>query len=65
MSARRVWIAECEVCGTTKEFDGSHTEVELGSDLRAAGWELPGYGGTFCPRCAAAVKKLSGRVEGR
>lgn len=59
MSARRVWIATCEICESTKEFDGFMTEIELGSALLAAGWELPGYGGTFCVRCARAVKALS------
>jgi hypothetical protein len=59
MAARLVWIAECEVCETTSEFDGSLDVEELGEATRAAGWELPIYGGMFCARCARAVKTLS------
>jgi hypothetical protein len=58
MSARLVWIATCEVCETTTEFDGSLTVKELGDAARVAGWKLPGYGGMFCARCAHAVKVL-------
>lgn len=61
MSARLVWLASCEVCETTKEFDGDLSVEELGDAAREAGWELPGYGGMFCARCALAVKTLSGR----
>lgn len=63
MSARRVWIAQCEVCETTEEFDGSMDEVELGSAARAHGWELPIYGGMFCARCSYTVKILSRSVD--
>lgn len=61
MSARRVWIAACEICETTKEFDGSLSVDELGTAARAAGWELPIYGGMFCAPCASAVKALGRR----
>lgn len=61
MSARRAWIAACEICDTTSEFDGSLSVEELGNAARAAGWELPVYGGMFCSRCARAVKVLSQR----
>ena len=61
MSARLVWIATCEVCETTEEFDGSLTEDELGAAARAAGWDLPIYGGMFCRPCARTVKTLSRR----
>jgi hypothetical protein len=44
MSARLVWIATCEVCEITAEFDGSLTVEELGGAARAAGWELPNPG---------------------
>jgi len=59
VSARLVWIATCEVCETTKEFDGSLSVEQLGEAARAEGWELPVYGGMFCARCAHAVKVLS------
>ena len=59
MSARLVWIASCEVCYTTSEFDGSLSVEELGDAACAAGWELPVYGGMFCAKCARAVKILS------
>jgi len=59
MSARLVWIATCEVCETTSEFDGSLTVEELGEAARAAGWELPGYGGMLCSRCSHAVRVLA------
>ena len=62
MSARLVWVATCEVCETTKEFDGSLSVDALGRAARAAGWELPVYGGMFCQRCAHAVKTLSRRT---
>lgn len=58
MSARLVWIVTCEVCGTTREFDGSLSVDELGDAIRAAGLELPIYGGTFCNGCYLAIKKL-------
>ena len=58
MSARLVWIASCEVCQTTQEFDGSLNVEELGEAARDAGWEMPVYGGMFCARCARAVKIL-------
>lgn len=63
MSARLVWIAECEVCETTSEFDGTLSIEALGEAARAAGWKLPPYGGMFCTRCANAVKALSGIVN--
>lgn len=59
MSARLVWLATCEVCETTSEFDGALSVEELGAAARAAGWDLPIYGGMFCARCARAVKALS------
>jgi hypothetical protein len=59
MSARLMWIATCEICETTTTFDGALTVDELGDAARAANWELPGYGGMFCPRCARAVEILS------
>ena len=58
MSARLVWVASCEICETTREFDGSLSVEELGDAARAVDWELPGYGGMFCPRCAHAVNVL-------
>jgi len=61
MAARLVWVAQCEVCDQTREFDGSLTVEQLGDAMRAAGWSLPMYGGTFCAGCAAAVRRLSGR----
>lgn len=64
MSARLVWMATCEVCEITREFDGSLSVDELGDAARAAGWGLPVYGGMFCPRCSHAVKTLSGRTGG-
>lgn len=54
-----MWIAECEICETTREFDGPLSIEELGDAARAGGWELPGYGGMFCGRCAHSVKVLS------
>lgn len=62
MSARLVWIATCEICETTKEFDGDLSVEKLGAAAREEGWELPGYGGMFCARCANAVKQLSRRM---
>jgi hypothetical protein len=59
MSARLVWIATCEICETTSQFDGLLSVPELGNAARAAGWELPCYGGMFCARCARAVTNLS------
>lgn len=59
MSARLVWIAVCEVCETTEEFDGALGVDQLGEAARATGWELPVYGGMFCNRCAHAVKVLA------
>lgn len=56
-----MWIATCEVCETTSEFDGSLNVEELGDAARNAGWDLPFYGGMFCNRCANAVKTLSRR----
>lgn len=63
MGARLVWIATCEVCETAREFNGSLGVDELGEAARAAGWELPTYGGMFCARCAHAVKTLSRRIR--
>ena len=62
MSARLVWIAECEICALEKQFDGSLSVDELGEAAREAGWKLPIYGGMFCARCAGAVKTLSRRT---
>lgn len=64
MSAKRVcvWIAECEICAVTKEFDADLSVEDLGTAMREAGWELPGYGGSFCPRCSRAVKTLSKKI---
>lgn len=59
MSARLVWIAACEVCETTSEFDGALSVEALGVSARESGWEMPAYGGMFCARCANAVKTLS------
>ncbi len=65
MSARRVWIATCEVCETTHEFDGSLSVEQLGDAAHAVGWETPGYGGMYCARCARAVKALSFNAKKR
>lgn len=63
MSARLVWITTCDVCETaTNELPGGLTVEELGVALRGQGWELPRYGGTFCPRCSNAVKTLSDKT---
>jgi len=59
MSARLMWVATCEICETTSQFDGILTEKKLGDAAQAAGWELPPYGGMFCSRCARAVKVLA------
>lgn len=59
MSARLVWIAQCDVCDKTEEFGGTLSVEELGEAAGAAGWEMPVYGGMFCARCAHAIKTLS------
>jgi hypothetical protein len=61
VSARLVWIATCEICERTEEFDGSLSVEELGAAARTAGWELPVYGGMFCNPCHRTVKALSQR----
>jgi hypothetical protein len=56
------WVVTCEIlCGARQKFDGDLDEEKLGEAIRAAGWEIPVYGGTFCPRCYQAVKTLSRR----
>ena len=60
MSARLVWIVTCEICEKPDEFDGMLDYLKLGDALRASGWGLPVYGGTFCGRCYATTQKLSG-----
>jgi hypothetical protein len=65
MSARLVWIAECEVCGATEQFDGTLTVEQLGEAAKVTGWELPIYGGMFCRSCYNAVKTLSTRKANR
>jgi len=62
MSARLVWIAQCEVCDATDEFDGTLNVEELGSAAREEGWETPPYGGLLCQRCSRAVKTLSEHI---
>jgi len=59
MSARHVWVATCEICEVSAEFDGTLSVEELGNAARAAGWELPVYGGMFCSRCANTIKILA------
>lgn len=62
MSARLVWLVACEVCETVAEHDGALGTDALGDAIRSAGWQLPVYGGTFCARCARAVRELSRRA---
>lgn len=59
MAAQRVWITTCEICEQNKHFDGTLTVEQLGDAARAAGWDLPVYGGMFCQRCTHAVKMLA------
>lgn len=59
MSAQKVWLVECDICSTTKSFDPDLSVEELGEAARELDWELPIYGGMFCPRCSKAVKSLS------
>jgi hypothetical protein len=56
VSIRLAAIASCEICRATQEFDATK---EIAAAAREAGWYLPGFGGTLCPRCGAAVKRLT------
>lgn len=59
------WIVTCEICDATTEHDAALTIEQLGEAIRAAGWTLPIYGGTFCPRCQRAIETLSNRKANR
>lgn len=56
------WQVTCDLCEQTVIELPAELDVEaLGDAIRAAGWELPIYGGTFEPKCWAAMRKLNAR----
>ncbi|QFG10135.1 hypothetical protein PBI_LEMURIA_55 [Mycobacterium phage Lemuria] len=62
---RSVWVVTCDLCErTTLELDGDLDEAGLLEAMMAAGWRSPIYGGTFEPKCWAAMRKLNDRPKG-
>lgn len=67
MSAARAtercpWVVTCDLCERTSIELPAELDVEaLGAAIVAAGWTMPVYGGTFEPKCWAAMRKLNGR----
>lgn len=56
------WRVTCDLCEQTRlELDGALDVEHLGEEIRAAGWIMPIYGGTFERSCYNRMRILTGQ----